>query len=141
MEDKKIVAELLGEATIGRLVFLCKQEKEAESLEQLLNHSIGLHFKSLSKTSYGPNGEIGQISLCRFNNLDDYCADITFNPAGETRKKMRYLQKVIGVVNLKNQTYAMNSDQNDLSSLYQDTEKVMQMIGLTKSTNYCRTSN
>jgi hypothetical protein len=142
MGDKEEVIRLFDERAIACLAHAARTINDAEILEDLLNNSIQIHFRNLpgGETRYGDNGEVGGVWLCRFNNPDPYHADITFCPKGKAYEKLRYVQAVIGIVSLKDKTYAINPNSGyDVPDLHSDVDKVMQMIGLKKTKKFERT--
>jgi hypothetical protein len=121
-------------------------EKAADScdFEDILNNALRLLYQNLPEGQKNYSIEkplIGHVWLCRFNNNSFGCADITYNPSGKYEEKFRYVQRGIGIVNLRERTYTSSWEKGNYDEDYDqiprtlmiDTEKVMEEgLGLKK---------
>jgi len=144
-ERQEVLSMISG--SIGTLASYARGCKDANFMEEILSGILNNRFKELNRPGEEPrytreskDGSIGSVWLGRFNNHDAHCMDISFCPSPRLAEKVRYIQRVIGVVNLAEKTYGISyRDSCEPAEIFSHTERVMKDWGL-KKTEFKRTS-
>jgi len=137
-EQKDALGMIYG--SIGTLASYSRWSKDANFMEEILNGILKNRFEELNRSGEEPrytpeakNSSIGSVWLGRANNHDAHCMDISFCPSPRLAEKVRYVQRVIGVVDLAKKTYGINyRDSCEPVEIFSHTEKVMKDWGLKK---------
>lgn len=143
-EQKDALNMICG--SISTLASYSRASNDARFMEEILNSILKGRFEELNRTGEKPRygrkadeGSIGSIWLGRANNPDYHCMDISFCPSPRLQEKMRYIQRVIGVINLAKKEYGLASrDSCEPEEIFSHTERVMNDWGL-KKTKFRRT--
>ena len=134
--------------SIKTFAYYMRESRDAKFMEKILNDILKNRFNELNKAGEEPrytyeakDGSIGSIWLGRYNNPDHHCMDISFCPSPKLQEKVRYSQRVIGVINLAKQTYGLASiNHYEPKEIFSHTRKIMTDWGL-KESDFRRTSN
>lgn len=126
-EDIKLLLDILDDSTINLIADLRRTVDICETMEMMLNNAI----KHLLNQE-----QWGGVWLCRFNNKNDYCADITFTPSNSNRIKCGYIQMVIGEINFKKRKFSLIKYQEDATNypnLFQNLRRIFKIFNLKES--------
>ncbi len=125
--------------SVSRLAYYFRESKDAGFMEEILNGILKKRFKELNIHGERPKysgkaheGSIGSVWLGRANNPDDHCMDINFCPSPRMEEKTRYVQKVIGIINLTKKEYGLASRSYEPLEIFSHTERIMKDWGLKK---------
>lgn len=137
--DEKDALDLISES-VGTLACYHRASEDAFSMEELLNHIFKTEMIRRSPDSYSYDVEnrdslkLGTVWIGRANNPDEHCMDVSFCPNPKFQEQVRYIQKIIGVIDLSKKTYGLRSrDSNDPDKLYFDVRQVLNSWGLKRA--------
>jgi hypothetical protein len=137
--DQEEALHLISKA-VPTLAYFSRRAEEASFMEEILNNIFKTRFLELNEQGKRPryaikgeDAEVGNVGISGVNNHDEYCMDISFHPSPKFNERVRYLQRVIGVINLSDKTYGMGYRcPGEPEDLFSHTEKIMQGWGLEK---------
>jgi hypothetical protein len=122
---------------------LAIKAEDSYDFEDILNNAMQSLYQEQpeGKTNYSEESPlVGKVRLCRFNNNQGHGnANVEYAPAGEYKKKWKYIQKTIGTINLRERTFSVDWNEEHNERYYQipeilmkDTERVMECLGLDR---------
>ncbi len=124
---------------------LAAKAADSYDFEDILSYAIQSLFRAQPEGEENYSGnkpKVGRVWLSRLNNGEKGKVNLEYSPSLSYRKKWGYIQKTIGVVDLRKRTYlARWRDDGDDEFYWQippvtmkDTEKVMEALRLKRET-------